>query len=121
MPSALASAGQGEPPLVVCNDLCVGYDGRDVVRSVCLEIYAGTFLPFVGANGAGKTTLLRTILGLLKPTGGRLRTDFGARPCGYVPQQRVIDPLLPLSTRQIVAMGLHPELGCWRRLSAAHH
>lgn len=118
MPSA--PAGQGETPVVVCSDLCVGYDGRDVVRNVCLEIPAGIFLPFVGANGAGKTTLLRTILGLLKPTGGMLRTDFGGRPCGYVPQQRVIDPLLPLSTRQIVAMGLHPELGFWRRLSAAH-
>jgi ABC-type Mn2+/Zn2+ transport system ATPase subunit len=106
-------------PAVICKQVCIGYDGADVVRNVSLTIESGSFLPVVGLNGAGKTTLLRAILGLLSPRRGSIQADFGGRPAGYVPQQRVIDPMLPLSVRQLVAMGLHGELGFWRRPSSA--
>ena len=106
---------------VICEQVYIGYDGRDVVRDVSLQIESGSFLPVVGLNGAGKTTLLRAILGLLPVRRGTIHRDFGGRPAGYVPQQRVIDPMLPVSLRQLVTMGLHSELGFWKRLSAAQH
>ena len=103
---------------VICEDVCIGYDAGDVVQNVSISIEAGSFLPVVGLNGAGKTTLLRAILGLLSPRRGSLQANFGGRPAGYVPQQRVIDPMMPLSVRQLVQMGLHSELGFWRRPNA---
>jgi ABC-type Mn2+/Zn2+ transport system ATPase subunit len=93
----------------------VAYGRQEVLHDVCLEITPVCLLPFVGPNGAGKTTLLRAILGLLAPTRGRIRTPFAGKPAGYVPQQKSIDPLYPVSTRQIVEMGLYPQLGWWRR------
>lgn len=102
-------------PLIVCEGVCMSYGRQEVLHDVSLEIEAGSLLPFVGPNGAGKTTLLRGILGLLKPTGGRIRTPFHRAPPGYVPQQKAIDPLYPVTTRQIVEMGLFPELGWWRQ------
>ena len=102
-------------PVIVCAHVDVGYGRQAVVRDACLEIPPGALVPFVGPNGAGKTTLLRAILGLLKPSTGTIHTPFAAKPAGYVPQQRTIDPLYPISTRQIVGMGLYPELGWWRR------
>jgi len=108
-----------QPPVIACEHVFMSYGRQEVLHDVCLEIQAGTLLPFVGPNGAGKTTLLRAILGLLKPRRGVIRTPFHRSAPGYVPQQQSIDPLYPVSTRQIVEMGLFPQLGWWRRPNGA--
>ena len=51
--------------------------GRRVLEEVTLTLRAGERLALLGANGAGKTTLLRTLVGLERPSAGRL-TAFGA-------------------------------------------
>jgi ABC-type Mn2+/Zn2+ transport system ATPase subunit len=105
--------------IISCAHVSVAYGRQEVLHDVCLEIPPGIILPFVGPNGAGKTTLLRAILGLITPVRGRIRTPFAGQPAGYVPQQKSIDPLYPVTTRQIVEMGLYPELGWWGRPDAA--
>lgn len=105
--------------MIRCDHVTMAYGRQEVVRDACLEVRAGTLLPFVGPNGAGKTTLLRAILGLLKPVRGIIHTPFDKKPAGYLPQQKSIDPLYPVTTREIVAMGLYPEVGWWRRPSRA--
>lgn len=62
------------------------------VDDVSLDVPPGTIVGLLGANGAGKTTLLRMLLGLLRPSGGRVAL-FGSWPdrrtrarLGYVPQ-----------------------------------
>lgn len=98
-----------------CEDLHVDLGGQAILRGVSLDIPRGCLLPMVGANGAGKTTLLKAMLGLVPIRRGRVVTSFAAAPPGYVPQQKTIDPIYPVSLRQIVAMGLYPRLGWWRR------
>jgi len=107
--------GETTRTIVACEHVAVAYGRQEVVHDASLEVRAGMLLPFVGPNGAGKTTLLRAILGLISPVRGVIRTPFGRSPAGYVPQQKAIDPLYPVTTRQIVEMGLYPELGWWRR------
>ena len=94
-------------PIIQCRGVCVAYGRNEVLHQVNLEIPRGAFLPFTGPNGAGKTTLLRAMLGLIPIRHGSIETPFHRAAAGYVPQQRVIDPLYPVSARQIVAMGLH--------------
>ena len=106
-------------PVLVCEHVDVAYGREPVLHDVCLEIARGAFLPVVGPNGAGKTTLLRTMLGIIKPRRGRITTPFAQSPPGYVPQQKAIDPLYPVSVRQIVMMGLYPQVGWWGRHSVA--
>lgn len=108
-------AASSAEPIIVCEHVSVAYGTEEVLHDVSLRVPRGAFVPFVGHNGAGKTTLLRVILGLLKPQQGRVLTPFDRSPPGYVPQQKSIDPLYPLSLRQIVRMGLYPRLGWWRR------
>ncbi len=106
-----------EDHIIRCRNLVAGYGREVVLHDVTLDIPRGILLPFIGPNGAGKTTFLRTILGLLKPLSGVLETPFRKSPPGYVPQQKTIDPLYPLTTRQVAAMGLYPRVSWWRRHS----
>ncbi len=103
-----------------CEDVVVAYGRREVLSGVTLDLPAGVLVPVVGPNGAGKTTLLRAILGLTPPARGSIRILESRRPPAYVPQQGALDPMFPLTARDIVAMGLMVELGWWRRPAARH-
>lgn len=45
------------------------------VKGVHFQIRRGEFVGLIGQNGSGKTTILKNILGLLKPTSGRVIVD----------------------------------------------
>jgi ABC-type Mn2+/Zn2+ transport system ATPase subunit len=82
----------------------LGYGGRPVLRDVTFAIERGQFFAFIGPNGAGKTTLLRAVAGILAPAGGRL-VRRGPPAVGYVPQERALDPVFPLSALDVVLQG----------------
>jgi len=89
-------------------DVTLTLGRRTVLGGVDLAIDAGEFIGVLGANGAGKTTLMRAALGLLRPSGGRIRV-FGAQPrrgnplIGYVPQHQSLPAGLRLSGFDIIA------------------
>lgn len=43
------------------------------IKDLDLTIREGDFFGFIGPNGAGKSTTIRTLLGLIRPTGGSAR------------------------------------------------
>jgi ABC-2 type transport system ATP-binding protein len=49
------------------------YGGRNVVDGLDLELPAGRIMGFLGPNGAGKSTTLFMLLGLVRPTSGKVR------------------------------------------------
>jgi len=66
------SATNGAKPIVRVEDLHVGYNATPVLQGVSLEIHSGEFVAVMGDNGSGKTTFLQSLLGLLKPSHGRV-------------------------------------------------
>ncbi|MQA33762.1 ATP-binding cassette domain-containing protein [Modestobacter roseus] len=69
-------------PLLDVQDLRVAFPGRgfrskpiEVLHGVSLDIAAGETLGVVGESGSGKTTIGRAVLGLVKPSGGRITFD----------------------------------------------
>ena len=54
------------------------YGKVEALREVSLTINRGV-TGLIGPNGSGKTTLIKIVLGLIRPTGGRVRV-FGADP-----------------------------------------
>jgi len=76
---------------------------------ISLDVAAGEVLGLLGHNGAGKTTLLNQVVGLVRPTSGRislLGRDPIAEPawartaCSFQPQAQA--PLTGVSTRQAI-------------------
>ncbi len=55
------------------------YDRQTVLNDVMLSIPRGEVIALVGHNGAGKTTMMKLLLGLIRPTSGRVRV-MGADP-----------------------------------------
>jgi len=101
----------GDPPVLTLDRVAINLGDRPVLRDVTADVRAGEFIGLIGANGAGKTTLLRLILGLLRPTAGRITVlgrpiRHGNRAIGYVPQKVGLDPDTPLRGRDLVALGL---------------
>ncbi len=59
-------------PVVRTEQLTKRYNGLVAVRDLEVRVEPGEIYGFLGPNGAGKTTTLLMVLGILKPTAGRI-------------------------------------------------
>ena len=102
----MAGSG-GRGTLVEAVGVGVRIGRHELLTGVDLELVEGEILSLIGPNGAGKTTLVRVLLGVLRPTAGRVVRRPGLS-VGYVPQRLHIDPTLPLSVRRFLTLGRAP-------------
>lgn len=91
-------------------DVGFSYGEVPVLEGAAFHLHEGEFAALVGPNGAGKTTVLKLLLGLLRPSSGRVEV-LGSSPeasrsrIGYVPQHAGYDPSFPISVAEVVRMG----------------
>lgn len=63
-------------PLISLNDVDVVFDGRvRALDGIDLAIPKGEIVGLVGESGSGKTTLCKVLMGLARPTSGRIAID----------------------------------------------
>lgn len=107
-------------PLVVIDKLHAGYSGANVLFGVDLDVTAGQVTTLMGRNGMGKTTTIRCLMGLLKPSGGRIhildKEMTGAAPylvaqagVGLVPEGRHVFPSLSVSENLRATARIAPD------------
>jgi len=89
-----------------------------ILHGVTLEVQQGEIVSVIGPNGAGKSTAFKTIVGFLRPTGGRVvfagEDITGRRPdevlhrgLAYVPQGRILFP--QMTVLENLEMGAYIE------------
>lgn len=79
-------------------DLKKTYNGREVVKSVSIDVERGEVVGLLGPNGAGKTTSFYMMVGLVKTDRGNIKLDSedvtelplhlrAKKGIGYLPQE----------------------------------
>jgi len=75
-------------PLIVLDQMDIGYADSPVLSSVQLNISPGSRIGLLGPNGAGKSSLIKTLAGELQPLTGQRVTGEHFR-LGYFAQQQM--------------------------------
>ncbi|MCS7143133.1 MAG: metal ABC transporter ATP-binding protein [Aigarchaeota archaeon] len=97
-------------------DLTVRYQSITALTGVSLNVKIGEMVAVVGPNGSGKSTLFKTIIGLVRPTNGKILI-FGREPrtvrgrTAYVPQKEEVYWDYPLTVWDLAAMGKIKTVG----------
>ena len=97
-----------ESPLLTVSHIEAGYARYQVLFDISLTVRAGEKVVILGSNGSGKSTLVKTLIGLVKPTKGRIYlgdqdiTDLVPERIvraglGYVPQNHNVFPSLTVA------------------------
>lgn len=82
--AAVSRETETEPPVLEVDDVHVTFPGRrgrqpaHAVDGVNLTIGSGEIVALIGESGCGKSTLARVLVGLIKPTGGKVAYRAGA-------------------------------------------
>ena len=64
--------------LISVTDLHVRYGSFEAVKGVSFSLGDGEILGIVGESGSGKSTIAKTLIGLEKPSAGRIEFDLGS-------------------------------------------
>ncbi|MBR6762164.1 MAG: ABC transporter ATP-binding protein [Clostridia bacterium] len=72
---------------IIVRDLSVTLGKKQILDHVNFDVRDGEFLSILGPSGCGKTTILRILIGLLKPTTGRVEKD-GVDITSFAPSKR---------------------------------
>ena len=105
-------------PVISLDSVSKRYGDETVVSAVDFKIQSGECVVLVGHNGAGKTTLMKLMLGLTRPTSGKVNV-FGSNPAfaSAVAQHKILG-YLPESVAFYDAMTGREVLAFYARLKA---
>ena len=106
--------------MLTVSGLSSGYQGAKVLHQVSFDVAAGEIVCLLGRNGAGKSTCLKTIMGLLRPTGGRVEcggVEVSSLPAnevprhgiGYIPQGRRLFAELTVAENLEIVLEMFPR------------
>ncbi|MBL0691175.1 MAG: metal ABC transporter ATP-binding protein [SAR324 cluster bacterium] len=91
-------------------DVYFKYQQGYILEKVDFSLRKQDFLLILGPNGGGKTSLLKLIMGINRPTQGKVKV-FGEEPhiskpkIGYVPQNIPVNDRFPITVEQVVSLG----------------
>lgn len=114
--------------MLTVEGLTTRYGSIAAIRDVAIHVSSGEIVGLIGPNGAGKSTLLNTVVGLLRPSAGRIMFDgkdvTGSSPdrmlrlgAALVPERRRLFADLTVVENLLVAGITTPAADRKRRLA----
>jgi branched-chain amino acid transport system ATP-binding protein len=107
-------------------NLSAGYGAVQVLHGISLALDDGETVTLLGANGNGKSTLMKCIMGIVKPSGGRVvaNLDGVEHDLAKLAPERVVDlgiVLVPEGRRLFPRLTVEENLllGAYRPLARA--
>jgi len=106
--------------VITLDDIWIQNNGVPILKGITMTIEQNDFLGIIGPNGGGKTTLLKVILGLIKPSRGKVLVlgDYPKKTrkrVGYIPQHNLFDREFPINVWDVVLMGRNGRTGTFHR------
>jgi len=89
--------------------LLASYGTNMVLHDINFNVNESDFIGVIGPNGGGKTTLLKVILGLIKPSGGKIIFNndlINGNSIGYLPQISTGDINYPVTVADVILSGM---------------
>ncbi|GAA4901621.1 LPS export ABC transporter ATP-binding protein [Ferrimonas pelagia] len=113
--------------ILKAEQLAKTYSGRQVVKSVGLEVKTGQIVGLLGPNGAGKTTTFYMVVGLVQNDKGRISIDDeeitllpmhsrARKGIGYLPQESSIFRKLTVFDNLMAVLQTRKDLNKTQRL-----
>ncbi|WP_099073582.1 manganese/iron ABC transporter ATP-binding protein [Proteus alimentorum] len=119
---------KANPTLTVDNATVTYNNGHTAIFDASFSITGGTICALVGINGSGKSTLFKTIMGLVKPSKGKVTLNdcpiqqaLKQNMIAYVPQTEEVDRNFPVLVSDVVMMGRYGKMGFFRIPSKRDH
>ncbi len=98
--------------MIELKNVCFSYSpGNPVLEGISIRFNAGAFYGIFGPNGCGKSTLLKLITGELVPDSGSISPRWNdplERACRLAMVEQEIPGRIPLTVREVVALGRYP-------------
>lgn len=103
-------------------DITVTYNnGHTAIHDASFSLTGGTICALVGVNGSGKSTLFKSIMGMIRPTKGKVTfNDIPVKQAlkqniiAYVPQTEEVDWDFPVLVSDVVMMGRYGHMSFLR-------
>ena len=101
---------------VEASGLSVRYGATVALAPSDFDVPKSRVTAVIGPNGSGKSTLLNAIAGLVEPSSGSIEIDVAPGRLSYVMQATKVNEGLPITVREVVAMGRYAGLGVYGRM-----
>ena len=104
-------------PVLELDSVHAHYDKSHVLQGVSMNVGRGEIVSLLGRNGSGRSTTLKSIMGLVRPTGGRVVLDgkdvagkrafrIACSGIAYVPEEREI--FANITVAENMRIGMQP-------------
>lgn len=89
------------------SDVTVNYGKYTALKDINFQLGKGSLLYVVGPNGSGKTTLIKLLVGLIKPSFGKVTVNSNS--IGYLPQKLNFGNMFPITVREVIYSGFKKQ------------
>jgi manganese-transporting ATPase len=108
--------------MITFSEISASYDGKkQVVDNLSFTVDQPAIVGIIGPNGAGKSTFIKAALQLIPATG---TVTSNERPLkkfqkkiAYVEQKSAVDYTFPITVKEVVSLGLYPQLSFFQRIT----